>query len=132
MIYWFKWLALGILVPLLRWLNINDSLVMSTVYGTIIARAIIKAFASEAWMFYVGKYTFLSQTWLRMTNWMIRGNCGHIGLLCFFYNEGNVNHLCQIKRNWKNQRCIVGCWKSITNWSDICLHRIMEGKVSKI
>ena len=57
----FKLLALGILVPLLRWLNINDSLVMSTVYGTIIARAIIKAFASEGWMFYVGKYTFLSQ-----------------------------------------------------------------------
>ena len=100
---------------------------MSVVYATIIARAIIKAFASEAWMFYVGKHELFSCIWLIMTDWIIRCNCCNIGLLCFFYNEGNVNDLCKIKRNWKNQRCIVSCWKSITNWSDICLHKNMGG-----
>ena len=47
-----------ILIPLLTLLNIRNSLVCMLVILSVMARHIVKAFAVEPWMFYLGKFYF--------------------------------------------------------------------------
>ena len=53
-LYFSTYLAQGVLVPLITLIGFNESLVMTFVFSTITARHFIKAFAAEAWMFYLG------------------------------------------------------------------------------
>ena len=47
-----------ILIPLLTLLNIRNSLVCMLVILSVMARHIVKAFAFEPWMFYLGNFYF--------------------------------------------------------------------------
>ena len=49
--------AQAIFMPLMSVLKVNEAWVMAFCFSNLIARHIVKGFASEPWMYYLGKYT---------------------------------------------------------------------------
>ena len=48
--------AQAIFMPLMSVLKVNEAWVMAFCFSNLIARHIVKGFASEPWMYYLGKY----------------------------------------------------------------------------
>lgn len=65
----------AILLPLIKALNINEALVMVVIYASVVARHVIKGFATEPWLYYLGAMVDLIGSYASNINRSMMSTC---------------------------------------------------------